>query len=63
MEERITARVELETMPYAHGFYVDGGNYELCNATGYCVCLGDVNNPADWWDEFVSNDGELYYGR
>ena len=56
MEE--TARKKLNKMPFDMRF----GN-ELCHATGYEVCLGDANNPADWWYEYERADGTLEYGR
>lgn len=58
-----TAREFLEEMPFDHGFYTVEGNYELCHATGWCVCLGDTQNSADWWNEYTDSEGNLYYGR
>lgn len=49
-----TGRRELEVMPH---------DRNGCHATGYEVCFGDVNNPADWWDEFEDKDGNLNYFR
>ena len=51
-------RRELVEMPFDMDF---GG--ELCHATGDEVCLGDQSNPADWWNEYIDQDGNLYYGR
>ena len=53
---------KLNSMPFDHVFEVDG-NEELCHATGYEVCLGNTEDPADWWDEFVDSNGEFHYGR
>jgi hypothetical protein len=49
---------KLNEMPYDKVF--DGEN---CHATGYLVCLGDQNNPGDWWVEYVDSKGALHYGR
>ena len=53
-------RRELETMPFDHDF---GGT--LCKATGWEVCFAgdDPEDPANWWNEYVSPDGKLEYGR
>lgn len=59
-----TARRKLEEMPFDKRFGdCMGAGGELCHATGYEVCLGDVNNPADWWNEYERADGTLEYGR
>lgn len=53
-------RRRLDVMPFDMSF--DGG-FTLCHATGYEVCLGDPDNPADWWNEYEDIDGNIYYGR
>lgn len=56
-------RRKLDTMPFNKRFEIDG-NWTLCCATGYEVCDGNPDDPADWWNEYVSPDGgELLYGR
>lgn len=59
---KITRR-RLETMPFAKVFETSDGNEQLCNATGYEECFGDINNPGDWWNEYEDINGNLYYGR
>lgn len=54
---------ELKEMPFDKAFIVEGGNEELCHATGIEVCWGDPKNPADWWNEYEDSFGELHYGR
>ena len=51
---------QLDYMPFDKSF--DGG-FTLCHATGYEVCFGNPNNPADWWNEYEDRDGNLEYGR
>lgn len=59
MEERR----KLDAMPFDKGFEIDG-SWTICHATGYEVCEGNPDDPADWWNEYVSPDGsELLYGR
>ena len=55
-------RRRLENMPFDKAFEIDG-NVELCHATGDEVCLGDPDNPSDWWNEYIDSNGELQYGR
>lgn len=56
-------RRKLAEMPFDKMFYVDG-HETFCHATGYEVCDGNPDNPADWWNEYVSPSGdELLYGR
>lgn len=50
----------LDHMPFDKSF--DGG-FSLCHATGFERCLGNPNNPADWWNEYEDQDGNLEYGR
>jgi len=57
-KEDMEMRRELVEMPFDMDF---GG--ELCHATGDEVCLGDPSNPADWWNEYIDQDGNLHYGR
>lgn len=45
---------ELDFMPYDHTFCG-----ESCHATGFEV----LDRNGDWWYEFESADGTLYYGR
>ena len=47
-------RKQLEEMPFDKRF--DG---ELCHATGYAV----KDEYGDWWNEYVSSEGILCYGR
>lgn len=49
---------KLNEMAYDKTF--DGEN---CHATGYVVCLGNENNPGDWWVEYIDSKGVLHYGR
>jgi hypothetical protein len=51
-------RRELDTIPYDKEF-----NNEFCTATGYEVCFGNPENPADWWNEYEDAEGDLHYGR
>lgn len=53
-------RRKLESMPFDHDF---GGT--LCKATGFEACFAgdDPEDPANWWNEYVSPDGKLEYGR
>ena len=51
-------RRELKEMPFDKEF--DG---ELCHATGFEVCEGNPENPADWWNEYEDSLGELHLGR
>ena len=60
--EEIEMRIKLDEMPFDHAFNIDG-NEQLCHATGYVVCLGDSENPADWWNEYEDVNGDLHYGR
>lgn len=53
-------RRKLDEMPFDRSF--DGG-FSLCHATGYEVCLGNPDNPADWWNEYEDSEGNLHYGR
>ena len=53
-EMKETGRILLEDMPLDR----DG-----CHATGYCVCLGNPSDPADWWNEYEDEDGDLHYMR
>ena len=55
-------RRELGYMPYDKAFEVNG-NQELCHATGFEVCDGNPENPADWWEEYKDSNGDLHYGR
>lgn len=57
-----TLERKLDDMPFDKVFDVDGSE-ELCHATGYEVCLGNPDNPADWWEEFEDSKGGLHYGR
>ena len=52
--ENIIERIELDYMPYDHMF-----SGELCHATGFEV----LDDNGDWWYEYESADGTLYYGR
>lgn len=56
-------RRELDTMPFDKAFEDENGNEVLCHATGWEVCDGDQEDPADWWNEFTDQDGEVYLGR
>lgn len=56
-------RRELEEMPFDMAFETEGGNRELCHATGWEECFGDPSDPADWWNEYEDSDGNLHYGR
>lgn len=49
-------------MPFDKRFDTANGD-ELCHATGYEVCNGNPENPADWWEEYIDSNGELHYGR
>jgi len=57
---------KLNAMPFDKRFEIDG-NEELCHATGFEVCfgdvLGDVEDPADWWNEYIDSNGDFHYGR
>lgn len=50
-------RRKLDTMPADMRFWIDETKNKLCHATGYEVCSGDPENPANWWNEYVDNDG------
>ena len=52
MEER-----ELGIMPYDKSF-----NNTLCHATGVEVHF-DGDEPWDWWNEYIDDDGNFHYGR
>lgn len=60
---RITAERELDYMPMDKVFHVAENRPEMCHATGKEVCFGDVNDPADWWNEYIDSDGDFWYGR
>ncbi len=49
-----TGRRELDYMPF---------DRNGMHATGYEVCLGDTENPADWWNEYEDEEGNLFYYR
>ena len=53
-------RRRFDVMPFDMSF--DGG-FTICHVTGYEVCLGDPDNPADRWNEYEDIDGNIYYGR
>ena len=55
-------RRKLEEMPFDKRFEVEMTG-ELCHATGYEVCVGDPENPADWWNEYIDSDGGIHLGR
>ena len=55
-------RRELENMPFDKAFDTENGN-ESCHVTGYEVCLGNPDDPSDWWEEFEDCNGNLHYGR
>lgn len=61
-KEKKEMRRELERMPFDKAFTFER-NETLCHATGYEVCLGDPDNAADWWNEYVLPDGTIEYGR
>lgn len=54
-------RTLLDTMPFDKAFIVEGGNEELCHATGFAVAFD--NEPDCWWNEHEDSNGNLYYGR
>ena len=56
-------RRELEEMPFDMRFEMEDGTTELCHATGYEVNFEDPNDRSEWWNEYVSKDGEYFYGR
>lgn len=49
-------------MTFDKVFYTENGR-ENCHATGYEVCIGDVHNSADWWNEYEDSEGNLHYER
>ena len=53
---------KLDVMPFDKTFDVDG-NQESCQATGWEVCEGDPDNPADWWEEYEDSNGDIHLGR
>ncbi len=55
-------RRKLDVMPFDKTFDVDG-NQESCHATGWEVCEGDPDNPADWWEEYEDSNGDIHLGR
>lgn len=59
----MSTRRELSEMPFDKVFVTESGNEELCHATGYEVCMGAPEEPADWWNEYMDSEGNLYYGR
>jgi hypothetical protein len=59
----ITAARDLEYMPLDKVFELADGSESLCHATGIEVCMGDVDDPADWWNVYEDAEGNLYYGR
>lgn len=61
-KEKKEMRRELERMPFDKVFTFER-NETFCHATGYEVCLGDPDNAADWWNEYVLPDGTIEYGR
>ena len=34
-----------------------------CTPTGYEVCMGNPDNPGDWWVEYEGPNGEMEYSR
>ena len=60
LNEKVRA---LTYMPMDKVFELDGTE-TLCHATGYEVCFGNPRDLSDWWNEYVSPDGETFlYGR
>lgn len=55
-------RRELDSMPFDKVFTVDG-NEQFCHATGYEVCEGNPDDPADWWNEYIDSEGGIHLGR
>ena len=55
---------ELAEMPFDKVFTDIDGRQINCHATGYEVCLGNPEEPGDWWNEYVDPDTDnVYYGR
>lgn len=54
---------ELEKMPFDKVFITENGNKEFCHATGYEVCYGNPDDPADWWNEYEDSEENFHYGR
>lgn len=59
----MNTRRELSEMTFDKAFVTGNGNEELCSATGFEVCMGNTDDPADWWNEYEDSEGNLYYGR
>ena len=60
---KIEKRRELERMPFAKTFQVNG-NDELCNPTGFEVIFEGYDDDAqNWWNEYQDRNGEFHYGR
>lgn len=55
-------RRELDEMPFDKVFSTENGE-EFCHSTGYEVCNGNPDEPADWWNEYEDSEGDLHYGR
>jgi hypothetical protein len=55
----------LDYMPFDKRFWLEGGNSELCHATGREVCFDDADpeDPSNWWVEYEDDYGDLHYGR
>ena len=59
----IKQRKELDRMPFAKTFPVNG-NEELCNPTGFEVLFeGYEDDAQNWWNEYQDRNGEYHYGR
>ena len=54
---------ELNEMPFDKTFINSEGNQVLCHATGYEVAIGDPSVMSNWWNEYVDNEDNIYYGR
>ena len=58
MYDWIKEKRKLDFMPFDKRFEVNG-NTELCHATGYEV----RDERGDWWNEYITSNGEFEYGR
>lgn len=63
MNYRNKGEIKMKTRKLYDKIYDKTFDGENCHATGYLVCLGDENNPGDWWVEYIDAKGGLHYGR
>lgn len=57
-------RRKLNKMPFDRKFggYM-GADGTWYHATGYEVCFDNPNEPGNWWNEYINDNGDIEYGR